>query len=128
MGTILKPKFDLTSLGNIRKAYDAAFGKSQEVEEVFASNDIRLLEASRHVIVHRAGIADDDFMKTPGSSEIGAAQGQPLPLTGVLVSRMINAGIDAGSKLLAFVDRKVSGVSPPPDTALATVPEGTVTS
>lgn len=104
MGTVLKPKFDLTSLSNITRAYNAAFGKYRQLDEVFDSRDLDLLEASRHVIVHRAGIVDEEFRSRTKRMDLDYPLGIQLPLDGKTVSRLANSAIEAGCRLIAFVD------------------------
>jgi hypothetical protein len=104
MGRLLKPKFDLTSLSNIRKAYSGAFEKSMQLDVLFTTQDLNLLEASRHVIVHRGGIVDEEFASRTKTMGIGYTVGAPLPLDGKMVSRLANAGVDAGCQLLTFVE------------------------
>lgn len=105
MGTILKPKFDLTTVSGIAKAYTAAFGDDPAVANSCKVPDLHLLEASRHVIVHRAGVVDDEFHNRTKRMGLDFAVGAPLPLDGKLVSRMVNAAIDAGSGIIVLVDQ-----------------------
>jgi hypothetical protein len=107
LGTLLKPKFDLTSLNTIRIAYEAAFGKCEDLDEIFEDRDLRLLEASRHVIVHRAGIVDEEFVTRTKTMNVGVAEGQMLPISGAWVATLVNAGIRAGSALVRFVDARL---------------------
>jgi hypothetical protein len=103
MGTILKRKFDLTSLSNIKKAYLAVFpNEKKTLEGWFNAQDLKLLEACRHVIVHRVGVVDQEFID---KTTRGDALNQPLPLKGELVSRAIAASINAAVNLLGFADR-----------------------
>jgi hypothetical protein len=108
LGTLLKPKFDLTSLSNIRDAYYAAFGKVQPLADLFEDEDLNLLEACRHVIVHRGGIADAEFVSRTRRMNIAVEEGAPLPLDGRLVSKLANASTAAGCKLLAFLDGQLA--------------------
>jgi hypothetical protein len=105
MGGLLKPKFDLTSLENFRAAYLPVFGKSDELKAIFASQDLNLLEASRHVIVHRAGIMDEQFCSRVRAMNLVVAPGAPLCVEGRLASRLSNSAIEAGCALLGHIDR-----------------------
>lgn len=60
MGTILREKFDFTSVKGINKAYAAAF-KAEPSPQLSAGRELRKIELTRHVIVHRAGKPDDKF-------------------------------------------------------------------
>lgn len=60
LGTMLRrepPRYSFQALNGIRAAYAAAFDKVQ-VTEALASPALAELASMRHVIVHRAGIAD----------------------------------------------------------------------
>src|SRR5262249_32108698 len=92
MGRVLKPKFDLTSLSNIKKAYFSAFEKSKQIDALFTAQDLNLLEASRHVIVHRAGIVDGEFEGRTKAMGISWSVDAALPIDGKFVSRLANAG------------------------------------
>jgi hypothetical protein len=104
MGYLLEPKFDPTSLPRIKRAYTAAFGKASELTGLFDAPELGMLEASRHLIVHRAGVVDEEFKKRAAKWGINYAIDVLLPLDGKQVSRLANAAIDAGCKLLSFVD------------------------
>jgi hypothetical protein len=71
LGEILRPKFDFTCLSGQSHAFTAAFGRADELESIFADVNLNELEATRHVIVHRAGVADEEFIRRSGS---------PIPL------------------------------------------------
>ena len=104
IGAVLKPKFDLTSLSKIKKAYVAAFEKDEALDHALDGDDLDLLEASRHLIVHKGGMVDEEFQKRVAKVGIAYPVGDLLPLDGAMVSRMANAAIAAGCRLLAFVD------------------------
>lgn len=104
MGFLLRPKFDMTSGKTFDKAFTAIFTKESLLDSLFKDPDLRLLEASRHVIVHNAGIVDEDFIQNTKGLNLAYPNGQPLPLDGNLVSRLLNAAIESGCKLLKFVD------------------------
>ena len=104
MGTVLKPKFDLTSLSKIKKAYVAAFEKDKALDEALDGYDLDLLEASRHLIVHRGGLVDEEFQKRVRNVGVAHPVGALLPLDGPMVGRLANAAIAAGCRLLVFVD------------------------
>jgi hypothetical protein len=75
LGTILRPKFDFTSVEGVQSAYKKAFGTCGELEKYSSLKD---LEQVRHLIVHRGGIADDQFMKV---AKVKGKPGRPLFLT-----------------------------------------------
>jgi len=104
MGTLLKRKFDFTSVEGVQYAFKAIFKKPSPPEEIFQSSALWLLEATRNVVVHNASIVDEQFTEATKNMKLGYVEGQPLPLDSKLVSRLANASIDSGCKLLEFVD------------------------
>ena len=63
LGTALLEKFDFTSCNGIRKAYDCVFPKSADIRNALSHQALDRLEATRHVIVHNAGIIDSAFCR-----------------------------------------------------------------
>lgn len=106
LGDLLRAKFDFTGVSSIEKAYSAAFGKSAGLDHVFdRADDINLLECVRHLIVHRAGIVDEEFLKRTG---FAAPVGERFALDSPLVHKLVNAAIDSGCDLIQFVDMWMS--------------------
>lgn len=101
LGYVLVEKFDFTSVTGIRKAYAALFGKLPELEEIFTDESINHLEAIRHVIVHRAGIVDDEYIKRVRSP---LSKGEMVPINAETTERFGNVVVDSGCALLRFVD------------------------
>jgi len=101
LGTLLAPKFDFTSPSGIRAACSAAFGKLPGLDDALADPRLRRLEATRHLVVHRAGVIDEEYLRRTGD---GAAIGSQLVVDGPAVSELANAAISAGSKVLRLVD------------------------
>jgi hypothetical protein len=102
LGEVLVKKFDFTSLSGIAKAYKLAFPKLG-TKDILDSPDLKLLQSYRHVIVHRAGIADQSFIETTRLPDV--APEQPIPLDDKSVERMINAAGESGSRLIVLVDQ-----------------------
>ena len=111
MGTLLKPKFDFTTVRGAKTAFSAAFPRNASIESIFEDEDLKLLEVVRHVIVHRAGIMDAEFLSR--AQGICAVEGEPLPLDCKVVSGIINAGINAACRVLEAVDRRLQEDSRP---------------
>src|SRR5437773_1998943 len=64
MGTILRERFAFSRLSGIREAYGCAFDKdSAEIDSILTDRSIDALQATRNVIVHKAGIADRDYIR-----------------------------------------------------------------
>ncbi len=117
LGTLLSPKFDFTSMSGIRTAYEAAFGRSSELTKLLSVPEISHLEATRHLVVHRAGLVDEEYIRRTGDS---VTIGTQLPLTGARVSELANSAIAAGGRLLQITDTWLiqnPPQEPSPDTA-----------
>lgn len=62
LGTVLRSKFDFSSVDGIEVAYKQAFGIVSPLHETDCAT-LSELEQVRHLIVHRGGVADDKFLK-----------------------------------------------------------------
>jgi hypothetical protein len=112
LGTVLQPKFNLSTLENIERAYLVAFAPASELQPIFGSRDLKRLEASRHNIVHRAGIVDDRFLRRAKALNVECTLNAELQLDHELVATLVNAGIAAGCDLLQFVDDRLADTRP----------------
>lgn len=112
---VSEKKADFTSLRTTRFAYDKAFGTSTRV---LANPDLRLLELVRNLVLHRAGIVDDTFLKGIGKrfrNDPDCAQaenGKPFPIDAKVVNRMATAAATVGAGLLEFVANQLWPVNP----------------
>ncbi len=100
LGTLLSKRFDFTSLSGIKRAYKSAFPEIGL--DIFDNPELRLLQAYRHVIVHRAGTADRSFIDTARLQNI--VLGQPVPLEERSAENMINAAAGCGTQLISRLD------------------------
>lgn len=73
LGTALSYKFVFTSVNGIKEAYSSTFPKSANIRDALENKGIIALEATRSVVVHNAGVIDEDFCNKMNSSksEIG---------------------------------------------------------
>lgn len=101
LGTLLAPKFDFTGVSGIRSAYSAAFGKRTDLDEALFNPTLSVLEATRHLIVHRAGLIDEEYQRRTGDT---TPVGQQIRLNGARISALSNAAVAAGCKLLQAID------------------------
>lgn len=106
LGSVLSRKFDFTSLSGMRAAYTAAFNKDKTLLDIFGDPQLKRLQAYRHCIIHKAGIADEAFLQTASTST--AALGEPVPLNLSEVEAMINSGLNAAGGVIGFVDSWLS--------------------
>jgi hypothetical protein len=101
---VLKPGIPERSFRRVEKvvaAYQAVFGVGTTLDGVLANHDLRVLEESRHLIVHRGGMVDGVYLSaTRQQLPLGAV----IPLDGKKVSRLTNVSISCGCDLLTFVD------------------------
>jgi hypothetical protein len=112
MGTILRGRFEFGRLEGIREAYASAFHKNcGQIDAALGDDALDVLSAVRNVIVHKAGIADAEYLKRTkylklpvGKAGIGAL----VPLDGQVVVHLIAPAIASASKLLGAVDDWIS--------------------
>ncbi len=108
MGSVLKSKFDFTSLGaknGIKSAYWAAFG-DQNIGSIIEGESLRSLASVRNVIVHKAGMVDEEFKgdlsAIPPFRSIGI--GKRIPIDGALVQDLIHPVVNSAIDLIRSVD------------------------
>lgn len=107
MGTILRSKFEFSSLDGIREAYACAFDKnSAQIDRALTDKSLDALSAIRNVIVHRDACADAEYVqKTKFLSTLPKASvGQHLLLDGEIVVRLLKPSISAANQLFIAVD------------------------
>jgi hypothetical protein len=107
MGTILRARFEFSSLDGIREAYASAFDKeSVEIDRALTNKSLDALSAVRNVIVHRDAQADQEYIeKTKFLSSLPTATvGKHLLLDGEIVVRLLKPAITAANQLLIAVD------------------------
>jgi len=108
MGTILKERFAFSRLDGIREAYASAFHQnSSEIDKALGDDSLDALSAVRNVIVHKAAIADEEYLKKTkylklpiGKAGVGAI----VPLDGEVVVKLIAPARASATKLLGAVD------------------------
>ena len=111
MGTVLKEKFNFTVLDEVRRAYISAFASDRdEIERIISDKSLDALAAMRHMIVHRAGVIDKDFMDdSNGLSVLAAIRSlglkQPVLIDGDLVRVLVEPVLNCGSALIYEVDK-----------------------
>ncbi len=101
LGTVLRTKFDFTGVSGIQKAYKVFVPNDEFIEKVLAQPELSEMEATRHVIVHRAGKVDEDYRKRTGSD---LPVGTVLNITVSQAERFCELSARSGTGLLAFVN------------------------
>ena len=105
LGTILSKRFDFTSVSGIRVAYRAAFEPAERLQEILGSRELAFLEGARHLVVHRAGVVDDEFNRRTGLEK---TVGEPIEFEKDEIQRLANTTVVAGTKLLELVDQAIA--------------------
>jgi hypothetical protein len=108
MGTILRGRFEFSSLDGIREAYASAFDKgSAEIDRAITDKSLDALSTFRNVIVHRDAVADSEYIKKakfltalPPAPRVG----HHLLLDGDIVVRLLKPAIAAANQLFIAVD------------------------
>jgi len=68
MGTILKYKYSFSTLPGIRRAYLDAFPENT-VDQQIMDSTFDQLSAVRNVIIHSAGVCDDNYLQSQKETE-----------------------------------------------------------
>ncbi len=102
MGDVLRDKFRLATLTQIKNAYKAALGDSGTICKSLENRDLWALHAVRNVLVHNGGKVDGKFKGDMKSHpEFNAFNvGQQLKLTAKQVLMLTDAGWDASYTVL----------------------------
>jgi hypothetical protein len=108
MGSLLRGKWDFTRRDRAREAYLKVFGKdfSEKLNSIFNNNNLRWTAALRNAIVHKAGVADHEFIRLVSDhSTLGVfREGETILLDGAMVSELVNGTVRSGVGLIEFVD------------------------
>jgi hypothetical protein len=108
MGTVLRGNFKFSSLSGIRSAYSAAFdgSKCRPIEIALTCLALDALSAVRNLIVHRAAVADKEYVDAirgvPGAPPL--TLNQPLILNGQIVCDLVSPVFERCVGLIRAVD------------------------
>ena len=108
MGTLLRSKWNFTRRKIAHEAYKKVFGKDSfaRLSSIFDAKDVLWLVAVRNAVVHKAGLADDEFVRVvkrhPTLSKV--AELSPIPVDGKLCSELVLASFRGCVSLIQFVD------------------------
>ncbi|HET9136017.1 MAG TPA: hypothetical protein VFO76_05215, partial [Candidatus Kapabacteria bacterium] len=99
MGTILKKKFKFTDPLKIQSAYATMLPKKTDTS-FLENSDLVLLAGVRHILLHKAGIIDEQFVAfTKSTLPIGTA----FPVDEAIMYQSINAVIETSRVLLRTI-------------------------
>lgn len=108
MGTIfrLERRFEFTRLSSAREAYLRAFSdRASRVETAIKSDSLEALSAVRNVFLHKAGEADDEYVKHQARLKLPpAAKGEKIKLNGQNTADLIKPAIASCKSLMIAVD------------------------
>jgi hypothetical protein len=108
MGTLLRTKYEFNTLTKIREAFALAFDRPSvsQIDQALSSPAFDAIGLVRNVIVHRAGIADGEYIERirgiPGAPKL--MLGQRLDLDGETTFNLISLAVSQEAKLLRAVD------------------------
>jgi hypothetical protein len=107
MGTVHRNRFDFARLDGIREAYASAFAKKfTDIDKALSDDAIDILSTLRNAIVHKGGVVDKEYLQRrkylAGLPE--AAEGDPIPLDGQIVSHAIGETLFCCASLVGAVD------------------------
>lgn len=106
MGTLLKGEFNFQNLDSIRKAYSLAFyTNSTKVDVALSDKHIDALGQVRHLLIHRAGIVDQEYLdKIKGLPAPSCQAGLAIDIDGTLCYNLLSNVLSQCIDLLCSVD------------------------
>lgn len=109
MGSVLRSIQRFDRLAGAREAYAQAFYKSyDDIDAALNDRCIDALNATRNLLVHRAGLVDDQYLRKCRYLNIPqAALGEEIVLDGEIVFNLVSPVIETSFKLMSAVDHWV---------------------
>ena len=105
LGTVLAEKYDFTGVSGIVAAFRAILGPDPLLDAINANSTLHHLEATRHLVAHRAGIVDDEYRRRTHSP---LAVGEKLLVTGTRCAEFANAAATAAQSLLSLIETRIN--------------------
>lgn len=105
LGDLLCKKYDFTGVSGIEKSFNDLFKKQKNDLSFLKNNYLLQLEISRHLIVHKGGIIDDDYLKRTIFDR--EKKGKKLNHSAKRTEEIVNSSIYAGIQLFKFIDSKL---------------------
>jgi len=114
MGRVLKERYTFTKLDGLREAYSQAFANTPIVD-VVNETAIDALNLIRNVLIHKAGIIDDEFVERAANDQElrGLQKGKALPLDGQFVASKVSPVIQCAVRLFSAADDWLDAPSAP---------------
>lgn len=109
LGDILASKYDFTGAKGIKTAFKELLNLGREELPFLDDKDLKQLEITRHLIVHNAGIIDDDYLRrsSRGSENIN----DRLTISHTDAGKMINASVESIVGLICLLEEKLKTVN-----------------
>jgi hypothetical protein len=106
MGTLLKTRYEFSRIEKIREAYKDAFWCEFPDVDTMVGDTLYALACTRNLLVHKAGIVDEKFLRNTKRIGIftGAVVGEELFIDGKLVAKFIVDTLTSGIALVRAVD------------------------
>jgi hypothetical protein len=107
MGTLLREKFNFDSLQGIREAYAASFSiDNKKIEDALADKSADALNIMRQIIVHRAGVADQEYVNKASTVPLAPPTpvGSKIPLDGSTLMKIFSVAGPQATALITAVD------------------------
>ena len=100
------PALKFGSLTTIRESYERVFQSDGTVMGMLRNTDLDALAQVRHLLVHRAGRVDQEYLKKTAAIAQLPTLGlhDPFPLNGILANDLIRNAIQRGKELVDAVD------------------------
>lgn len=106
LGSTLMHKFDFTSPNGIKEAYSSAFPRSMTIKKALNNRCIIELEATRNVIVHNAGIIDEEYCNKTNTDK--SEVNKKLVINNHKVCEFGSNSIDTGLRVMTAVSSILS--------------------
>lgn len=108
MGDLVTSANDLSKIEAVRAVYKAAAGDSQKLVAALTDRRLWNLCKTRHLIVHKRGIADEKFRRDTGSL---TALGSPIEIAPGELESYVAAVVDAASLMLAELGKRLAAAT-----------------
>lgn len=105
LGDILSPKYDFTSAKGIKIAYQELLSLNKLELNFLNDKQLSQLEITRHLIVHNAGIIDEDYLRRTLNED--EKLNDRITISHNDAGHMINASVDSVVGLISLVEEKI---------------------
>jgi len=100
MGSLLAEQQDLSDLNSIKAIFEALFETNDNLRSALNCSELRMLSQKRHLIVHRRGIIDNQYLKFNNSEQ---KLGEKLLLAPNHLITHMNGAIKAAAEIMGAI-------------------------